>query len=181
MQSSNGSMSHLQGKTFFLLFETKDRDGKRTSAKVRGISNDANQEGKVEREKWNKEPHRPFSSRFISIKTEDRRCRNSNTDVRNCIQTHTHIKNFLFFFFHLLLSPLESIQNKKPIFGEENLHFCLPSTCLSAGTAKSLQKEKEQKPKIFHKLTSTPSSGGRPSFQKKFTIISVGKLTHKTF
>jgi hypothetical protein len=52
-------MSHLQGKTFFLFFSRDLWKRKRTSAKVRGISNDANQEGK---EKWNKEPHRPLPS-----------------------------------------------------------------------------------------------------------------------
>jgi hypothetical protein len=88
----------------------------------------------------------------------------------------------MFFFFHLLLSPLESIQNKKPIFGEENLHFfALLQLVYRLARQNHCKKEKEQKCKIFHKLTSTPSSGGRPSFQKKFTIISVGKLTHKTF
>lgn len=77
------------------------------------------------------------------------------------------MKNFLFFIFHLLLSPLESIQNKEPIFGEENLHFFPYFTGLSAGTQKSLQKEKEQKRKIFHKSTSTPSYGGAAKLSEK--------------
>ncbi len=61
----------------------------------------------------------PSSSlRFISIKTEDRRCRNSNPDAGNCI--HTHIQETSH-----LLSPLEPIQNKKPIFGDGNfIFFC---------------------------------------------------------
>jgi hypothetical protein len=145
MQSSNGSMSHLQRKTFFLLFETKDRDGKRTSAKVRGISNDANQEGKVEREKWNKEPHRPFSSRFISIKTEDRRCRNSNTDVRNCIQTHTHIKNFMFFFFTFSLAPWSLFKTRSRYLAKR-IYIFLPYFNLFIGWhAKITAKKKKNK------------------------------------
>lgn len=36
MQSSNGSMSHLQGKTFFLLFETKDREMEKERAQKSG-------------------------------------------------------------------------------------------------------------------------------------------------
>jgi hypothetical protein len=42
-------MSHLQGKTYSFFFSRDVWKRKRTSAKVRGISNDANQEGKEEK------------------------------------------------------------------------------------------------------------------------------------
>ena len=122
MQSSNGSMSHLQGKTFFLLFETKDRDGKRTSAKVRGISNDANQGGKIER----KMEQGATPTLFLPFHL-DQDGRQTLPEVKyGCQKLYTYAythKELSVLFFHLLLNPLESIQNKKPIFSEENLNF----------------------------------------------------------
>lgn len=118
MQSSNGSMSHLQGKTFYLFFFEGFMEEEKNECKSQRNIKRRKSRGKRGERKMEQGATPSSSLRFISIKTEDRRCRNSNPDAGNCI--HTHIQETS----HLLSSyPLESIQNKKPIFGDRNFIF----------------------------------------------------------
>ena len=64
---------------------------------------------------------------------------------------YTH-KELSVLFFHLLLNPLESIQNKKPIFSEENLNFLPYFNLFIVWHAKITAKRKRTKTQDFSQV-----------------------------
>ena len=116
-----------------------------------------------------------FSLRFISIKTEDRRYRNSNPDVGNCM--YTHIQET---FLSPSPLPMESFQNKKPIFGDGNFIFCL-QPCLTADMQNHCKNELWKTntlktkmllfPEFWTSCPSTPSLGRKPSCRKGLRLF----------